>query len=225
MSVYLLPEEPVFPPVTEAEPDGLLAVGGDLSIERLVSAYTQGIFPWYNLEGEIYWYSPDPRMVLFPEKFRISKSLYRTVHKGLFEVRFDTAFKEVIEACSTVPRANQSETWISPDFIDAYCRLHQAGIAHSVETYLNGKLSGGLYGISLGSAFFGESMFFHQTDASKVAFCHLTEKSRLWNFSLIDCQVESTHFLHFGAELISRHEYLSVLHNALKSQTKKGRWI
>ena len=222
--VYLLPEEPFFPHASDAEPDGLIAIGGDLSPERLINAYAQGIFPWFCEDEEIYWFSPDPRMVFFPGKFRISGSLERTLRSNRFETRFDTCFRDVIEACAKVPRVDQEGTWITSDFIEAYCTLHEAGLAHSVESFLDGKLAGGLYGISLGSAFFGESMFFHIRDASKVAFYHLSEQAKAWNFAFIDCQVETSHLLKLGAELIPREEYLEKLKTALTSPTRKGRW-
>ena len=163
-------------------------------------------------------------MVIFPGKFKKSESLSRTISSHRFEIRYDTCFREVIEACSAVPRPDQEGTWITPDFIDAYCALHEAGIAHSVETYHDGKLAGGLYGVSLGSAFFGESMFHQTRDASKVAIYHLSKQLEAWNFTIIDCQVETSHLLKLGAELIPRDDYLGILKTALSSPTRKGRW-
>ena len=224
MTVYRLPPEPVFPPAEEAEPDGLLAVGGDMSPQRLVNAYARGIFPWFSEEDDIYWFSPDPRLLLFPDQFRCSNSLARVMKSGRFDVRFDTSFREVMEQCAKVPRTGQEGTWISPGFIEAYCTLHEAGLAHSVETWCDGKLAGGLYGISLGSAFFGESMFFTVRDASKTALFHLAQQARIWNFLFIDCQVETPHLLALGAELIPRKIYLQLLEQALTKETIKRKW-
>jgi leucyl/phenylalanyl-tRNA---protein transferase len=222
--VYLLPEEPLFPPASDAEPDGLLAIGGDLSPKRLIHAYAQGIFPWFSEEDEIFWFSPDPRLVLIPGHFRKSDSLNRIIRNRQFEVRFDTCFQDVIEACAAVPRSGQDGTWITADFVDAYRKLHDAGLAHSVEVFRDGRLTGGLYGVSMGSAFFGESMFHHERDASKIAFYHLSEQLLKWNFTLIDCQVESAHLISLGAELISREFYLMKLETALQDPTKRGIW-
>jgi len=224
MTVYLLPDEPVFPPVEEAEPDGLIAIGGDLSPERLLQAYARGIFPWFKEGNDIYWYSPDPRMVIFPEHFRISDSLKRIVRSGQFGVSFDTAFGEVIRGCAKAPRPGQDGTWISHDFIGAYTELHRLGFAHSVEVFLEGELAGGLYGISLGSAFFGESMYFRTKNASKVALHALVERCRQLGFLFIDCQVESPHMHHFGATTISRSEYLEKLDSALQAPSVRGDW-
>ena len=224
MSVYLLPEEPVFPPVEEAEPDGLIAIGGDLSVARLVKAYSQGIFPWFVEKEDIYWYSPDPRLVLFPEQFIIPDSLHRIIKSNRFEVRFDTVFRQVIEACSKIARPGQDGTWISNDFIDAYSEMHRQGFAHSVETFINGNLVGGLYGVSLGAAFFGESMFFTMNNASKVALHALVERCITNGLRFIDCQVETPHMMRFGAKLISRNDYLGLLEEALEKPTNKGLW-
>lgn len=224
MPVYLLPEEPLFPPASDAEPDGLLAIGGDLSPKRLIHAYAQGIFPWFSEEDEIFWFSPDPRLVLIPGHFRKSDSLNRLIRNRQFEVRFDTCFQDVIEACAAVPRSGQDGTWITADFVDAYRKLYDAGLAHSVEVFRDGRLTGGLYGVSMGSAFFGESMFHHERDASKIAFYHLSEQLLKWNFTLIDCQVESAHLISLGAELISRESYLMKLETALQDPTKRGIW-
>ncbi|MCK9203935.1 MAG: leucyl/phenylalanyl-tRNA--protein transferase [Bacteroidales bacterium] len=216
MSVYLLPEEPVFPPACEAESDGLIAIGGDLSVNRLLAAYSNGIFPWFIDDDDIFWFSPDPRMVLFPENFKVSESLRRIIQAKKIEVRFDTAFNQVIEACSKVPRPGQDGTWISPEFITAYKELHIRGYAHSVEAFSNGKLAGGLYGLILGHAFFGESMFFSVSNASKVAMYHLAKWSLASGIRFIDCQVESEHLSKLGASLISRQEYLSLLEDSLR---------
>jgi leucyl/phenylalanyl-tRNA--protein transferase len=218
MPVYLLPREPVFPPAAEAEADGLLAIGGDMSVERLVTAYASGIFPWFIEEGDIYWFSPDPRMVLFPEKFRISPSLLRIIKSGRFEVRMDHDFRSVISNCSGMKRSHDEGTWISQEFIEGYTELHRKGFAHSIEPYLDGQLAGGLYGVSLGKAFFGESMFYTEKNASKVALYHLVEIVSKEGFHFIDCQVETEHFRRMGAELISRKEYLALLRLALSSR-------
>lgn len=224
MPVYQLPDEPFFPPASDAETDGLLAIGGDFSVKRLVYAYASGIFPWFSQEGEIFWFSPDPRLVLYPGQFKKSRSFDRVIRSNKYEVRFDTAFKEVIEACAQVPRIGQEGTWITPDFVDGYLEIHQAGLAHSVEVFHEGRLAGGLYGVSLGLAFFGESMFHHERDASKIAFYYLSEQLHRWNFSFIDCQVESDHLLSLGAVRVARYDYLSQLETALKHPTRRGSW-
>jgi len=217
MPVFLLTDEPVFPPADIAESDGLLAIGGDLSVQRLMTAYTHGIFPWFIEDGKVFWFSPDPRTVIFPEKFNPSKSLKRIWKSKKFEIRFDTAFRQVIENCSEVPRPGQEGTWISDEFIEAYTNLHRLGYAHSVETYYQGSLVGGLYGVSQGAAFFGESMFHLMPDASKIALLQLVERLKSLHFTMIDAQVETPLMLSLGAELISRKRYLDLLSNALKS--------
>ena len=224
MTVYLLPEEPLFPPVDEAEPDGLIAIGGDLSVERLLQAYAQGIFPWFREEEDVFWYSPDPRMILFPEHFKVSDSLKRTISNKKFTIKFDTAFDRVIRGCAAAPRPGQDGTWISEDFIDAYGELHARGFAHSAEVFYQEELVGGLYGVSLGAAFFGESMFFRMNNASKVAFHALVERCLQNGFKFIDCQVETTHLMGLGATLVDRKEYLLLLADALKTCTIKGSW-
>lgn len=224
MPVYQLNEEPVFPYPSEADEDGLLAVGGDLSFHRLVNAYAYGIFPWFSEGSPILWWSPDPRLVLFPNRFNPSKSLKRVVKSGKYEVKFDNAFAEVINQCSKVKREHEDSTWITEDVIAAYTDLHEKGIAHSVETYFEGKLVGGLYGVSLGSAFFGESMFHLMTDASKVAFYHLIEVLKKWNFDIVDAQVYTEHLVSLGAEEISRKEFLEVLEKSIETKTKIGKW-
>ncbi len=225
MSVYLLPSEPLFPPAGEAEDDGLLAIGGDFSVDRLLNAYASGIFPWFIHNSDIYWFSPDPRLILYPGKLKISRSLDRIVRSGKFEIRFDHDFEAVIRNCARMKRSHEPDTWISEEFIQGYTKLHQKGFAHSVESYFRGELVGGLYGVSLGKAFFGESMFFSMPDASKVALVHLTECLMKWDFSFIDCQVDTEHFRRLGAELIDREEYLRMLIRVLKHPTRKGCWI
>lgn len=202
-----------FPPVelAMAEPNGLLAIGGDLSPQRILTAYRRGIFPWYSGDQPILWWSPNPRTVLFPDKLKISRSLRKTLNKGLFEVRFDTAFDDVIRACASIPRPGQKGTWITPEIHHAYCTLHRMGHAHSVESWLQGRLAGGLYGIRLGQVFYGESMFSHCTDASKVAFVALVERLRQEGVRIIDCQVASSHLFSLGAEEIPRREFVAWL--------------
>ncbi len=224
MTVYLLPDEPVFPPVEEAEPDGLVAIGGDLSPERLLQAYSGGIFPWFSEEGDVFWYSPDPRMILRPEGLRVSSSLQRVLRSGKFGVRMDTAFEEVIRACAAAPRPGQDGTWISPDFIEAYIAIHGKGFAHSVEVYQGDTLAGGLYGVSLGAAFFGESMFYRESDASKVALAALADWCRRSSFLFIDCQVETPHLASMGAERVSRAVYMEMLKKALAAATVRAPW-
>ena len=224
MPIFQLPDEIVFPDVGYAETDGLLAVGGDLSIERLICAYSSGIFPWYSEDSPILWWSPDPRLVLFPDRFKISHSLQQKIKKGIFEVRCDTAFCQVLDGCSSGERAIGEGTWLTDEMKEAYSNLHKAGFAHSVETYFEGNLVGGLYGVSLGNAFFGESMFFRMTDASKVALYWLVKKAKELQFQFIDSQVETNHLISLGAELISRQDYLTLLEKALKFPTHHGKW-
>ncbi|MBE9515626.1 MAG: leucyl/phenylalanyl-tRNA--protein transferase [Proteobacteria bacterium] len=221
----LAPNHFTFPPVELASPEGLLAVGGDLRADRLLEAYRHGIFPWYNDDQPILWWSPDPRATLFPDQVHISKSLRKTLRKQKYSVTFDSAFREVIEACAG-PRPNQEEagTWILDEMIEAYCQLHERGYAHSVEVWDQGQLVGGLYGIALGRAFFGESMFSRQADASKIALVYLAHQLQLWKFELIDCQVSSDHITSLGAKDIRRDEFMSRLNAALKHDDQPGQW-
>lgn len=202
------------PPVEEAleEPNGLLAVGGDLSPARLLEAYGKGIFPWYS-EGEpILWWSPDPRMVLFPDELHVSRSLKKRLHRGGFEVKFDTAFRQVMMACAVTQRGDEEHgTWITSELVEAYCELHQLGYAHSVETWISGKLAGGLYGVRIGSMFYGESMFHRETDASKIAFVHLVDHLRREGVEMIDCQMNTEHLASFGAREIPRADFINRL--------------
>jgi leucyl/phenylalanyl-tRNA--protein transferase len=197
-----------FPEVERAlaEPNGLLAAGADLSLPRLLEAYRNGIFPWFGRDQPILWWSPDPRMVLFPAELKVSRSLARTMRKPRFEVRADTAFEEVIDGCRQ-PRRGESGTWITEEMAEAYLALHRAGFAHSVETWLDGELVGGLYGVALGRAFFGESMFTHVSDASKVALVALARHLQHWGFGVIDCQMNTAHLASFGAREIPRAEF------------------
>lgn len=211
MPVFRLPVEPVFPDPALAGPAGLLAVGGDLSQARLLAAYRQGIFPWYSAGEPILWWSPDPRMVLYPEELRISRSLRRVLRRHPFAVTIDRSFSEVIRACARVPRPDQAGTWITSEMERAYVRLHRAGVAHSVECRLDGELAGGLYGVALGRCFFGESMFHHRPEASKVAFACLVPALRAAGFRLIDCQQRTPLLASFGAREIPRSLFLQQL--------------
>ena len=207
-----LAENDRFPPVEKAlrEPNGLLAAGGDLRPERLLDAYAHGIFPWFNDDSPILWWSPDPRMVLFPCELKISRSLRKNIKNMQYEIRINSAFQEVMAACAA-PRPGQPGTWITPHMQDAYFRLHQLGFAHSIETWINGKLAGGLYGVSLGKVFFGESMFSNQANASKLALVHLVDKLHGQQFELIDCQMNTAHLASLGAREISRVEFTMTL--------------
>jgi len=224
MPIYRLTDEIVFPPPDHAEPDGLLAVGGDLSVERLLLAYRLGIFPWYSDGQPVLWWSPDPRIILEPGEFHISRRLGQTLKKGIFKVTFDRAFAEVIRACAASPRKGQHGTWITTEMMEAYICLHQMGFAHSAESWLDGELVGGIYGISLGRCFFGESMFFSQTNASKVALATLVQQLITWDFHMIDAQVTSEHLIRLGAKEVPRHIFLKRLQAALRHPTQKGSW-
>ncbi len=213
-----------FPDPEKADPDGLLAIGGNLSVNTLIAAYSQGIFPWFSEKMPILWWCPDPRMVLFPEKLRISKSLRHTIRQNKYLVKIDKSFEKVIEYCASSKRKGQEGTWITEEMKDAYIRLYKEGYAHSFETYYNDKLVGGLYGLSLGRTFFGESMFYKMTDASKVALYYLVEKIKNWNFHFIDAQQSTGHMKMLGAEEISRKEFLRILRISLKESTIRGRW-
>lgn len=224
MTVFRLDERLAFPPPERADPSGLLAVGGDLGPERLLLAYSRGIFPWYEEGLPILWHSPDPRMVLLAPELHVSRSLRRTLARGRFEVRLDTAFDEVVAACAEAPRAGQDGTWITGDMRAAYGELHRLGFAHSAESWLEGRLVGGLYGVSLGAAFFGESMFAREPDASKVAFVTLVRQIAAWGIPLVDCQVHTTHLASLGAYEVSRPRFLAALRRALRRPTRPGPW-
>jgi len=189
------------------EPNGLLAAGGDLSPERLLAAYRQGIFPWYSEGQPILWWSPDPRMVLFPDELKISRSLAKRLRNSDYEVRFDMAFRDVMLACAETQRPQQDGTWITADIIDAYCKLHELGYAHSAETWIDGRLMGGVYGVAIGHMFYGESMFHHVADASKIAFVHMVQRLKQQGFELIDCQMKTSHLASLGAREITRAEF------------------
>lgn len=211
MPVYQLPDELVFPHPSLAREDGLLAVGGDLSLQRLLLAYSHGIFPWYASGEPILWWSPNPRLVLFPNEFRRHKSLRTLIKSGRFETTFDKSFEAVINACSRVKRKGQSSTWITKEMQSAYIKLHQAGFSHSVETWENGHLVGGLYGVLLGKVFFGESMFHTADNASKVAMWHLVNHLIERDVRLIDAQQDTPHLRSFGARLMARKEFMQLL--------------
>ncbi len=224
MPVYLLSDDLIFPSPKLAPQEGLLAVGGDLSQKRLLLAYRMGIFPWYSENEPIMWWSPDPRLVLYPSELKISKSLQKTIKKQLFQVTVDQAFESVIKACAQSRTRMQEGTWIVDDMVAAYCKLHESGLAHSVEAWQDGRLAGGLYGVSLGRCFFGESMFTRISNASKVAFVALVEHLKALDFKLIDCQVSTAHLLSFGAREIPRTRFLSELEKSLESPTIKNKW-
>ncbi len=224
MPVFRLDRRLLFPSVEYSEEDGLLATGGDLSPERLVLAYSSGIFPWYSKGQPILWHSPDPRTVLRAPNLRVSRSLRKTLRKRLYRITLDTAFPAVIEGCATTPRPDQPGTWITGAMIEAYTELHRRGLAHSVEAWRDGTLAGGLYGVSLGAAFFGESMFARAPDASKAAFVALVEQLARWGIELIDCQVYTHHLARFGAEEWSRARYLAALQQALTRPSRTGPW-
>lgn len=224
MFFELDPDDVGFPDPSLSEPDGLLAMGGDLSFERLVNAYALGIFPWYNPGEPILWWSLNPRMVLSLPDFRCSKSLRRTLNCGRFEVRVDTCFEEVIKHCANIFREGQDGTWITSEMQEAFIMLHQQGLAHSFETFLDGKLVGGLYGVSLGDFFSGESMFHHVTDASKVAFSRLVDFCALHHFRFVDAQQPTDHLASLGAQPTDRKIFLESLSQAPWENTLRGRW-
>jgi len=221
---WLNPNDP-FPPLDSAlrEPNGLLAAGGDLSPQRLIDAYSRGIFPWFNPGEPVLWWSPNPRMVLFPNELKVSRSLRKTLKRHTYEVRADTAFRQVMEACAA-PRDGHSGTWITPAMIAAYTELHRQSLAHSVETWMDDQLVGGLYGVSLGRMFYGESMFSLATDASKIAFVHLVRQLERWGFGMIDCQMKTAHLASLGAREIPRAEFSQKLSELVNFPGINGAW-
>ena len=224
---YLIPplrRDLVFPDPRYAATEGLLAYGGDLSPNRLLTAYRKGIFPWYSAGDPILWWSPDPRMLLYPEQFKVSKSFRRILRNGGFSVSFDQAFEEVIRYCGTVPREGQKGTWLLDEMQEAYIELHRMGFAHSVEVYLEGVLTGGLYGVAMGKAFFGESMFSLKSNASKVAFKALSDVLGLRGYDFIDCQVSNAHLERMGAVPVSRDSFLDQLEESLQKESDLGSW-
>jgi leucyl/phenylalanyl-tRNA--protein transferase len=222
--IFRLDQRLAFPRPDLADESGLLAVGGDLRPERLVLAYALGIFPWYSAGSPILWHSPDPRMVLRASELRVGRSLAKTRRRGAYDIRLDTSFRAVIEGCATTERPEGGGTWITRAMIDAYAELHRRGVAHSVEAFLDGELVGGLYGVSLGGAFFGESMFARAPDASKVAFVTLVEQLQRWGIDLVDCQVQTSHLARFGATEWPRADFLAALEVALAKPTRPGPW-
>lgn len=223
MPVYRLTDHVSFPPVHHAE-SGLLAVGGDLSEARLLLAYRSGIFPWFS-EGEpLLWWSPDPRMVLFPNEFHCSRSLARVIRKGAFRVSVDQAFEAVIRACGDTPRPRQDGTWIVPEMVKAYTALHRRGHAHSIECWEGDELVGGLYGVALGGAFFGESMFSWRDNASKVAMFALVRAALAWGITLIDCQMSNPHLTRLGAREIPRAQFCPLLYASLEHRLPPQAW-
>ena len=225
MPIYALPRDPHFPPVAHAEPDGLLAVGGDLSPQRLLNAYAQGIFPWFSKGEPIMWWSPDPRMVLFPEELIVHKSMRPLINSNRLRVTFDTDFPAVIRNCSQLDRPGQQGSWIVPAMIDAYTELHRLGYAHSVEVWQDQTLVAGLYGIALGRCFFGESMFTHVSNASKLGFITLVQKLQAQAYTLIDCQQETTHLASLGARPIPRTDFIQHITLSIQQHpTQQGPW-
>lgn len=224
MPIFRLPEEIIFPDSQLAEPDGLLAVGGDLVPARILAAYQRGIFPWYS-EGEpILWWSPAPRLVLFPENFHLPKRLARTIRKNIFDVRADTAFAQVIAACASIRQAAGEGTWITEEMRNAYISLHELGFAHSLESWHEGELVGGLYGVCLDRVFFGESMFSSRNDASKVALAALIHNAEHLNIRAVDCQMTTAHLLRFGSREISREEFDELLEQFIQRIMPQKPW-
>jgi leucyl/phenylalanyl-tRNA--protein transferase len=223
MPVFRLDDRLVFPPVHLAE-DGLLALGGDLRPERLLLGYTQGIFPWYAENLPILWHSPDPRMVMTTRDLVLQRSLKKSIKRKPYRLTMDTAFGDVLRGCAEVPRPGQTGTWLIPDMVDAYTKLYELGFAHSVEAWQGDELVGGLYGVSLGAAYFGESMFARAPDASKIAFAATVRQLDAWHIGLIDCQVHTEHLERFGAYEVPRPKYLEMLARALDEPTRRGRW-
>ncbi|MCH9681555.1 MAG: leucyl/phenylalanyl-tRNA--protein transferase [Deltaproteobacteria bacterium] len=224
MPVYALPDELWFPDTAQATADGLLAVGGDLSPERLLLAYRSGIFPWYSDDRPILWWCPSPRLILLPENLHVGRSLRKTQRRAPYRLSLDEAFPDVIRACAKAARPGQFGTWITEDMQQAYIELHRRGVAHSVEAWDGDTLVGGLYGLALGGVFFGESMFARSPDASKLAFATLVEQLRTWGFTLVDCQVVTDHLLRFGAHEVELPEFLERLQRALKHPQRPGPW-
>jgi leucyl/phenylalanyl-tRNA--protein transferase len=221
---WLDPEHIAFPDPAYANPDGLLAAGGDLSEERLLLAYRSGIFPWYAPGDPILWWCPDPRCVLFPKDLKVSKSMRPYFNQRKFEVTYDRRFSEVMQACAQQPRNGQAGTWITREMVEGYTRLHEAGYAHSVEVWKDNELVGGLYGIAIGKVFFGESMFARASNASKFGFISLVRRLEAQGFTLIDCQQETSHLLSLGATTISRPEFLQTLYTNDAQPDNAGKW-
>jgi leucyl/phenylalanyl-tRNA--protein transferase len=223
MPVFRLDDRLVFPPVELAD-DGLLALGGDLRPERLLLGYSEGIFPWYAENLPILWHSPDPRMVMTPPDLIVQRSLRKAIKKRPYELRMDTVFRRVLEGCAQAPRPGQNGTWLIPEMVAAYEQLHALGYAHSIEAWRGDELVGGLYGVSLGAAFFGESMFAKAPDASKIAYTGCVRQLAAWGIRLIDCQVHTEHLERFGAYEVPRAEYIGMLKSVLDEPTRQGTW-
>lgn len=224
MPVCLVSENAAFPPFTAASGEGLLAIGGHLSRKRLLEAYSKGIFPWYSEDTPILWWTPPERCMLRPDELHIPRSLRRAINSRRFVITLDHAFPRVMRACAESLRPDQDGTWIVPEMIAAYTDLHNAGYAHSVEAWRDGNLVGGLYGVSLGKGFFGESMFFHEPDASKICFVWLARLLTQWKFSLIDCQQVTDNLSRFGAYSVTRDTFMTHLRDALSIQAPPGKW-
>ncbi len=224
MPVYRIQHDDPFPDTGLAEPDGLLAVGADVSVERLLRAYPLGIFPWYNEGQPPLWWAPHDRCVLFPELMHCSKSLRRVIRQGKYEVRFDTAFDQVVQGCGHVGNGRENGTWLNQELRASVSQLHEMGIAHSVESWYEGELVGGLYGISLGTMFFGESMFAARPDASKVALYHLCQFMKVRNIDLIDCLIPNDHLMRLGAQILPRDEFYPMLEENVNKTTITGSW-
>lgn len=220
--IPFLQNNDAFPAVTRAltQPNGLLAAGGDLSLARLIEAYQNGIFPWFSPDDPILWWSPDPRMVLFPHEFKLSKSLKKILRKGNFEITTDCAFEKVMRACAA-PRSGENGTWIAEEIIAAYCALHNFGYAHSVEVWIGNELAGGLYGVAIGKMFYGESMFSRRTDGSKIAFAHMAKQFERWGIGMLDCQMYTPHLASLGAREIPRAEFIARLQDLINCESVK----
>ena len=226
MPVYLLDEtdEELFPPPEGADPSGIVAIGGAITPRRLLAAYARGIFPWYSEGQPVLWHSPDPRFALVPGELHVPRSLQKRIRQAPYTLSYDRDFEAVMRACGETPRSGQSGTWITDAMLSGYLNLHELGFAHSAEAYLDGRLVGGLYGVWLGSVFFGESMFAHAPDASKIAFATLVERLTIAGCTLVDCQAETEHLSRFGAENWPRARFLLSLREALRAPTQRGPW-
>lgn len=224
MAIFALPQSPIFPDPALAEKDGLLAVGGDLAPQRLLAAYAAGIFPWYSENSPILWWSPDPRLIFRPGQIHVPRRLERILRQGCFTFSLDRAFAQVITRCAQTPRHGKTGTWIVPEMLAAYCALHDLGFAHSMEVWENKNLVGGLYGVALGQAFFGESMFYERSNASKAGLVVLSRALQGAGFTLFDCQQVTGHMLNFGAQVISRKDFLVRLAQAVKHNGIPGKW-
>lgn len=223
MPIFELGNEIIFPPVDLSSESGILAVGGDLSTERLLLAYSEGIFPWYSDDSPIIWWSPDPRFVLFPDELKIARTMRQVLERKIFSITLDRSFRDVISLCKK-PRKKQPGTWITSEMQSAYCRLHELGFAHSVEAWQDNRLAGGLYGVSLGKCFFGESMFSQASNASKAALICLVRRLKQLDFKIVDSQVYTQHLESLGAREIPRAEYVEILKEGLKYPTLRGNW-